>query len=585
MFFRPTGQMSIDVDAPNDNHEIHDHSNALDRFPAKPPVAALLDGMSLENHEVLTNRLIIDDPDNFSENYESSYRKHGTGMSSLIIHGDLSADEEPISSYLYVRPIMKIKHWFDKTEEAVPNDILFVDLLHQSVKRIFEGDKYATPITSIKVINLSIGDRSLPFYQTMSPVAKLLDWLSFKYKVLFIISTGNHCDNIQLEETYGDFKLLDNNLKEKRIYSKVIKDQRNRRLLSPSESMNNITVGSIHSDFSNYSIGEYDRRINPTERIMPSVFSAFGLGYRDSIKPDFVYLGGKQFIIEPYSDLQPADFKCDLSHQRPGNCIARPDATLSNVYYSRGTSDATALTTRNAIKIADVLMEILDEQYHLPEYSSYIPLLIKALLAHGCSWLEIEDNIHNILKDEYTGSEIKTILTKWIGYGIPNFEKALSGTEQRVTVLGFGELTIDKSHLYRFPLPPSLSSKYGKRKLTVTLAWFTPIASKTQKYKKVKLFFEQNSKLDIVRGDADRHKVRKGTLQHEIFEGVKASAFEDDDYVEIKVTCMADAQKDVTQIIPYSIAVILEVADGVDVPIYQEVRDRLITPITIESIQ
>ncbi|MFI3281395.1 MAG: hypothetical protein R3Y44_05430 [Rikenellaceae bacterium] len=141
------------------------------------------------------------------------------------------------------------------------------------------------------------------------------------------------------------------------------------------------------------------------------------------------------------------------------------------------------------------------------------------------------------------------------------------------------------SHLYRFPLPPSLSSKYGKRKLTVTLAWFTPIVSKTQKYKKVKLFFEQNSKLDIVRGDADRHKVRKGTLQHEIFEGVKASAFEDDDYVEIKVTCMADAQKDVTQIIPYSIAVTHEVADGVDVPIYQEVRDRLITPITIESIQ
>lgn len=585
MFFRPTGQMAINV-GEEDDVLVDEHEMETERpLPAGEPIIALLDGLPLENHRVLANRLIVDDPDNFSDNYEAAFRRHGTAMSSLIINGDLKAGDAPISTPLYVRPIMKLKIGFIDREERVPEDILFTDLIHRSVRRIFEGDADTNPIPSIKVINLSIGDPSLQYFNSMSPVARLLDWLSFKYKVLFIISAGNHCGEINLRESYRDFKTLSSRQKEESIYTKVISDQRNRRLLSPSESINNVTVGSVHFDHSGYS-NVHDLRIEPTNHLMPNIHSAFGFGYRNSIKPDFVYFGGRQLLKEPFSEIQPARFEYFTQFGAPGNCVARPDITLSSdTYFSRGTSDATALTTRNAAKINDVLKEIFQDHYNHPSFSQYMSLLTKSLLAHGCSWSEIESNLLSILRGTYTNKEIKTIITKWIGYGLPDFNKVIECTERRVTVLGFGELNKDKSHLYRLPLPPSLSSEYGQRKLTVTLSWFSPIAAKTQKYRSAKLFFKTNSKLEIARDDADWQKVMKGTLQHEIFEGVNAVAFDEDENVEITVTCMADAEKHLTSAIPYALAVTLEVADGLELPIYQEVRDKLITPITIDSMQ
>ena len=134
-----------------------------------------------------------------------------------IIHGDLNDNNSPITTPLYVRPIMKLKMWLNDRIECIPDNELFVDLLHRAVKRIFEGDSDSDPIKSIKIINLSIGDSSLLFYHTMSPVARLLDWLSFQYDVLFIISAGNHLHNIELPILYRDFKLLNDLNKEKII--------------------------------------------------------------------------------------------------------------------------------------------------------------------------------------------------------------------------------------------------------------------------------------------------------------------------------------------------------------------------------
>lgn len=75
---------------------------------------------------------------------------------------------------------------------------------------------------------------------------------------------------------------------------------------------------------------------------------------------------------------------------------------------------------------------------------------------------------------------------------------------------------------------------------------------------------------------------KKGTLQHEVFVGQNAVAFEDDESIAIRVTCKKDA-KAFSYLIPYSIAVTLEVAEEIDIPIYQEVRDKLLTPIIVEQ--
>ena len=49
--------------------------------------------------------------------------------------------------------------------------------------------------------------------------------------------------------------------------------------------------------------------------------------------------------------------------------------------------------------------------------------------------------------------------------------------------------------------------------------------------------------------------------------------FQDGDRIAIKVNCRADAGN-ISNPIRYGLAVTLEVAEGVNIPIYQEVRDR-----------
>ena len=184
----------------------------------------------------------------------------------------------------------------------------------------------------------------------MSPVAKLLDWLSFKYKVLFIISAGNHLNNLELSIPYRDFKILNDLEKEKLIYKKVIGDMRNRRLLSPAESINNITVGSTHHDSSN--LRAYDRRINPSTTLLPNVHSAFGGGCRKAIKPDLVFSGGRQFFNEALSENNPTPLHYSCNNAEPEHLVAAPSPEFNKTIFTRGTSNATALVTRGAIGIA-----------------------------------------------------------------------------------------------------------------------------------------------------------------------------------------------------------------------------------------
>lgn len=579
MFFRPSGQIATvskiepDKFIPNESLD--------EEFPSGEPEAAIFDGLPINNHQMLSNRVIIDDPDDFSDGYVVKDRVHGTAMSSLIIHGDINDNEKAISTPLYIRPIMKPVAGISDSIEKVPNNVLFVDLLHRAVKRLFEGDTDCDPINSIKLINLSIGDSSLLFFHSMSPAAKLLDWLSWKYNVLFVISAGNHIDNLEIPILYKDFKILNDQQKEDIIYNTIISDKRNRRILSPSESINNLTVGSLSVD--NSPTNPYERRINPTLHMMPNVHSSFGGGYRRSIKPDFIYYGGCQFFKEPLLDLQPTPLSYSCHFGAPGNLVAAPSDDLSKTWFTRGTSNAAALITRRGIQITDTLKELFQDDYFSPQYRQYLPLIIKTLLTHGCSWGELEINLKAILNGKYNHNDIEKIITDWIGYGVPDTSKVQACTQQRVTILGFGEIGKDNSHLFIFPLPPSLSGKPENRKLTITLSWFTPIATNTQKYRVANLYFEaDNDVIGVKRDDAQWQKVKKGTLQHEVFVGQNAVAYEDDGNIAIRVTCKKDAI-DFNYLIPYSIAVTLEVAEGIDIPIYQEVKEKLLTPIIVEQ--
>lgn len=144
--------------------------------------------------------------------------------------------------------------------------------------------------------------------------------------------------------------------------------------------------------------------------------------------------------------------------------------------------------------------------------------------------------------------------------------------------------------MFELPLPPSLGGKRGLRRLTVTLTWLSPIVPTTQRYRGAKLWFDfeggkksrekLKQKLSVAGIDSDSNSTKQGTVQHEIFEGENASAFVEGDVLQIKVNCRKDACK-LEKPIAYGMILSLEVGEGVDIAIYNEVRTRIAPAVTI----
>jgi hypothetical protein len=114
----------------------------------------------------------------------------------------------------------------------------------------------------------------------------------------------------------------------------------------------------------------------------------------------------------------------------------------------------------------------------------------------------------------------------------------------------------------------------------------SPIAPQNQKYRKARLWIEatDNSRIANERIDVSSNRAsRRGTLQHEVFVGNDAFAFQDGDVLGIKINCAEDAGS-FEEPIKYAIAVSLEVAEDINVEIYEEVRARMAIPIQITPV-
>jgi hypothetical protein len=360
-------------------------------------VVALLDGLPVSNHMFLSNRLTIDDPDDWLSEYRPDELKHGTAMASLIVHGDLSSNEPPLTRPVYVRPIMKPnpENFNEIRSESVPDNSLAVDLVHRAVRRIFEGDGNEAPVApTIKAINLSVCDPRRHFNGSMSPWARLLDWLSVKYNVLFIVSAGNQSGQIELQLSEGESltRLTAEELRERTVKA-LYDSSRNRKMLSPAESINCLTVGAAHFDTC-LAFTLHDR-IDLFNTVMPSPCSPFGAGYRKSIKPDLLYHGGRQLYRQGLDSKSKNVVSPVISSQAPGNKVACPSSQsgeLNRTSYCCGTSNAAALITRSAAICYEKLQDILSSTSNI-KYQNYEIPLLKAMLVHGCSWGEIEQLI------------------------------------------------------------------------------------------------------------------------------------------------------------------------------------------------
>ena len=123
----------------------------------------------------------------------------------------------------------------------------------------------------------------------------------------------------------------------------------------------------------------------------------------------------------------------------------------------------------------------------------------------------------------------------------------------------------------------------------VTLAWFSPIDASYRNLREAKLELQPKNKWDetelhLSRQQADHNQVLRGTVQHEVLEGQdQIAVYQEDGHILLHVTCKADATQKLDEAIPYGLAVTLEIAEGIDIHIYQQIRDRIRSQVAIHA--
>lgn len=570
--FHAAGQMVAPV---VDEGERADKPQPFDAAPAGGARVALLDGMPVARHEALDGRLLIDDPEDWSASIPVAQRNHGTLMASLVIHGDLGRAGGALSEPIYMRPILRPDPvaWIDNPPEMLPADRLPVDLIHRAVARMFEGDE---PVASqIRVIVLAVADPSQQFDRFISPLARLVDWLSWRYDALFVISAGNHPSPLALP---SDVDLSDELELEHEIMDAIRSEALSRRLLAPGEAANALTIGAAHDDASGAQppLGVLDPLADPD---LPSVISPVASGINRAIKPDLLLPGGRQLVrAEPSGDGAARVISVAVSRRPPGLRVAAPgiDGELDRYVHTTGTSGAAALAGHAGgalLQRLDALRATYGDDFPSPDLDA---VLIKAALAHTARWGSAAATIENVLRDAGESGS-RAAIARFLGNGRARPEMALVADDHRAVLVQAGRLGVDDTHSYDLPLPRSLAGVTIERRLTLTLAWLTPAKPRHRSYRAAALDLSYMAGRDAAFGErqeVDNHAAGRGTLQHEALMSKRAVPFGPDEITTLEVACRATAG-DIHDAIPYALLVTIDTPAALALPIYDEVRQGI----------
>lgn len=547
-----------------------------------PPVAALFDAIPVQNHALLAGRLVLDDPDDFEALSVVAERKHGTEMASLILHGDRSLGEKPLSRPIYFRPVLYAPGG-GRNEQPL-RDRLLLDLIYQAVLRMKAGDAEGEATApGVFIVNLSLGDRNRPFAGPMSPWGRLLDYLADRFGILFLVSAGNVNEPLAVRDFAGliDFENASAEAREAAILRALAEQQAVRTLLSPAESLNAVTVGAWHEDGTPPMNGA--AVFSPfADEPGPNISSALGLGHRKIVKPDIFMPGGRELVRVAANGAGGISLRLVPPGRLYGLRCALPDGRgdLTREGFSSGTSAATALATRAAHRIFDALSDPDNGNLLEGVDPAFYGVIVKAMLVHRAQWGSLGGLLDQTWQPQGQGSHVvrRDGIARLLGYGRPAIHEAMECAANRATMIGYGEIPAgEQAALYRIPLPQSLERVREPRGLTVSLAWFSPVNIRHQAYRRAKLEVAPDSPdtrfgVERVAGQPSDKAAPRGSMFHVRYAGERAVAFVDGNTLALRVFCREQGGA-LDQSIRYGLAVTVEA--GAAIRVYEEVRQGL----------
>ncbi|MBI4000558.1 MAG: S8 family peptidase [Nitrospira defluvii] len=542
----------------------------------RPPILALLDGVPVAQHPLLLGALDVEDQFGLEPSALVSDRHHGTAMASLIVRGDRNKNEEALGRRIHMVPVLGANDRF-------PVDRLVIDMIYQAVTAMRQGDEPSAP--DILLINLSLGNTRKPFHGQMSAWARLIDRLSYRFGILFIISAGNHRAPFDVPgfATFTQFESSSETQRASGTISALGQLLSERRLLSPAESVNGVTVGAANVD----AVSPADRRlargsIDPFPSLTTSnPSSALGPGFANSVKPDILMPGSREHVsfVTTGSALSVRPNGPARAH---GLKVAAPprNGVESVEHFTNGTSAAAALASRACHQIHDSLEAAYGEEFTSLSQAQRATLL-KALLVHTASWpLVTSQLIKEVLgpADNRLHVRQKDNIRRFLGYGFVDADAAISCTEDRATFWATGNLPREQAVTVQVPIPICINGQARHHALFGTLAWFTPVLPGRQSYRAVRLTLTESDELSALRVESsrvqpDHNQSRRGTVFSRRWEGAAAPIVGANQVVTLTVQREPDQGSTIDEDIPFAVAVTLTMP-GI-AQIYNEVRARL----------
>ncbi len=527
-------------------------------LPEGDPIAAIFDAVPLTGHPRLSGRLSVDDPFGLDPLAVGS-RVHGTAMASAVVHGDLEGPPTPaLARRVFFINVMFAPPGFDQ-DERFP-DRLPADLFHEAVLRLKAGLDPAAP--NVIVINASLGDRNKPFSGRMSGWARVIDYLSHAFGLLFVISAGNHLDDlITVNMSTVAFEALNAGQKARTALRASADVIAHRRILAPAESINALTVGALHSD-------------SATPGALPAltfdvwrgtglctVSSGLGPGVGNAVKPDVLAPGGRHHVrlLAAGAGHRLRSIGKNVS-SLGGIVVATPPAPTAvnpnSTGRTVGTSVAAAIMTGVAARAHEALEAAYDD--FLAINGPQRALLLKGLLVHCARWTPASDLIIEILgpSDNKLHVRQKDNVRCYLGYGAVDAGMVLECATDRATLWAVGRLQKEESDTFLVPLPAVMSGKAQLHEFSATVAWFAPPRVGSINYRGVRLKLVEpkaSATTFSVRSTGkqpDTNQAHRGTVIHRRWAGENAAALGGNANFELMIQRQPD---EIDDPIPYAV--------------------------------
>ena len=541
------------------------------------PILALLDGVPVANHRLLADHVRIDDQFELVPDALVAHRVHGTAMASLIVHGDRNRTEASLPRQIHIVPVMG-------NHDTFPQDRLVIDMVFLAITRLRETAPH------VLIVNLSLGNRRRPFHGQLSAWARLIDRMAQRFGLLFIVSAGNQIEQFGVPAYANSiaFEAAGSGDRATAVVVALNNVASDRRLLSPAETVNGITVGACNDD----AVSPADRLLARTlvdpfpDHRTSNPSSSLGPGFANSVKPDILMPGAREHLqvvrTHAHVDVRPGP-----PARTAGLRVAAPPLNgRENLDgYTNGTSAAAALASRTCHRIHDALEAAYGEEFlRLPSINRAV--LLKALLVHPARWPDdMAELIRRTIGPAGRGqaSRQKDNIRRFLGYGSVNADDAVACAGDRATFFATGSLQRDRTTTIAVPVPLAISGQARQHALTATLAWFTPVSPGRKSYRSCKLRILDPAEMDALAVSAhanqpDGNQTNRGTVFTRCWSGQSAPRIEPNMTIALQVQREPDQAAVIDEAVVYGLAVTLAMPG--EVRLYDEVRARIDQPIT-----